>query len=865
MEPKKFKTKFKFYENNGGEETNKYAHICNFKSCDYCQGRPLGTFKKENTIPLKKKKYNPNAREKICAYRECKYCQKIIRKIDQERTDYYLNYAIEERNKEIELQTSIKNQNSKFLSEHDIEMTDETETKNALFSIDILNNDSNKILEVLKKLNTDEIPKIKVKGDGSCLYRAILVSLGEDEKKFMELRENLSKLIEISEIEEDLILVRNCKNIQEFAEKVKNRNFYADHIEIYFLSKLLNIIIAIYNENKNKWDLIKHDEVIKPSEIAYIIFKESSYENANHYDAFLIKRENKFKISTYQPYKYKKAYQEEKLQTLIWNVRSLNDVTKRLYLADIISNNTPDIVILLETFLLDDFNLYIRNYKTYKTRNIIKRKGIAILIHKNIIASITQIANDVNGRYIKLSLNSGQGKTYTLSGIYLEPNGNNDVIPEEIYESDVIIGDLNNFESGLDKYNVYHYKNIKINSEIIVNNKISDHNILKGEMNIILKRTEIFSNIDVNDRKIIEINNLTLKEALNKEIMNKLFNPHKIIKINNYKNNPKDLNRYNEWEKIKEYNKKQYDTKYDRINKIISSGAIDDDTWTQLNKMFINNGKKEIYNGDHMKNEIIAFYEELYQSKEQRKELSNKEFLDKIATIIQILLNQNYSNEDPIWKPKSESLDYNGFSQKEIEKIIREKNLQEEILKFKNLLAKNCSAEGNAEIFIHRTSRTILFKKKSNIRGGTDIRIINILPAWLIILEKLAQVKIKNILTPKLSNFQFGFRERSDCNLAKILVWYNNSKLGYNKHLLIDIQKAFDSINRQKLKEMIVNDFEGEDKEIIIDFLDIYENINYNILGKILHPTKGGPQGSSLVPMLFCYYIEKAINNKILN
>jgi len=34
-------------------------------------------------------------------------------------------------------------------------------------------------------------------------------------------------------------------------------------------------------------------------------------------------------------------------------------------------------------------------------------------------------------------------------------------------------------------------------------------------------------------------------------------------------------------------------------------------------------------------------------------------------------------------------------------------------------------------------------KKKSNIRGGTDIRIINILPAWLIILEKLAQVKIK--------------------------------------------------------------------------------------------------------------------------
>ena len=266
-----------------------------------------------------------------------------------------------------------------------------------------------------------------------------------------------------------------------------------------------------------------------------------------------------------------------------------------------------------------------------------------------------------------------------------------------------------------------------------------------------------------------------------------------------------------------------------------------------------------------MKNEIIAFYEELYQSKEQRKDLNNSEFLDKIATIIKILLNQNYTNEEPIWKPKSESLDCNGFSQKEIEKIIRGRNLQEEIIKFQNLFAMNYNTEGNADIFIHRASRTILFKKKSNIRGGTDIRIINILPAWLIILEKLAQVKIKNILTPKLSNFQFGFRENSDCNLAKILVWYNNSKLGYKKQLLIDIQKAFDSINRQKLKEMLENDFKGEEKEIIIDFLDLYENINYNILGKMLHPTKGGPQGSSLVPMLFCYYIEKAISNQILN
>ena len=119
----------------------------------------------------------------------------------------------------------------------------------------------------------------------------------------------------------------------------------------------------------------------------------------------------------------------------------------------------------------------------------------------------------------------------------------------------------------------------------------------------------------------------------------------------------------------------------------------------------------------------------------------------------------------------------------------------------------------------------MLFKKKNNIRGGKDIRIINILPAWLIILEKLAYVKIKQILEPKITNFQFGFKEGSDCNLAKTLAWFNSMKLGLKKQLLINIQKDFDSINRNKPKEMISKDFEKFDKTIINRFIELYDNI----------------------------------------
>ena len=108
-----------------------------------------------------------------------------------------------------------------------------------------------------------------------------------------------------------------------------------------------------------------------------------------------------------------------------------------------------------------------------------KRKWVAILIHKNILVSVLQLNNDINGRFIKLSIKTpGLNKSYTISGVYLEPKGDKRNIPEELFDSNIIAGDLNEFESGLNRYGVYHYKNIKILSELKINNKISDYDIL---------------------------------------------------------------------------------------------------------------------------------------------------------------------------------------------------------------------------------------------------------------------------------------------------------------------------------------------------------------------------------------------------
>ena len=44
------------------------------------------------------------------------------------------------------------------------------------------------------KLNLNELTKVEVASDGSCLYRAIHVSINPDENKYLELTNKLSVL-----------------------------------------------------------------------------------------------------------------------------------------------------------------------------------------------------------------------------------------------------------------------------------------------------------------------------------------------------------------------------------------------------------------------------------------------------------------------------------------------------------------------------------------------------------------------------------------------------------------------------------------------------------------------------------------------
>ena len=97
-----------------------------------------------------------------------------------------------------------------------------------------------------------------------------------------------------------------------------------------------------------------------------------------------------------------------------------------------------------------------------------------------------------------------------------------------------------------------------------------------------------------------------------------------------------------------------------------------------------------------------------------RQVLSHEELKIKISNILEILKMEK--NKIKIWPPTSTAYDYNGFSQKTLEMIIRDDTLEKEIIKYKYLLRLISKDNECNTLFLHTTSKSILIKKRENIR-----------------------------------------------------------------------------------------------------------------------------------------------------
>ena len=68
------------------------------------------------------------------------------------------------------------------------------------------------------------------------------------------------------------------------------------------------------------------------------------------------------------------------------------------------------------------------------------------------------------------------------------------------------------------------------------------------------------------------------------------------------------------------------------------------------------------------------------------------------------------------------------------------------------------------------------------------------------IIDKLASQHIRNWSKNRLASNQHRAREDHSINTAKIELIYGAKAKGYNKALLIDIKRAFDTIDRTNLE-----------------------------------------------------------------
>lgn len=448
---------------------------CNINSCRSCNINWRKTLKEvnpqeeKNNYTMEKIRKENNFTEKIrkrkFCQKECDHCQKVILKVDEEDSWRAAQLVYKANRARIDIKLDTSEEIARKLTEY---------------------------YQTLKL--------IKAKGDGDCFFKSVLNSCHKTTRvSIEELREICSELIIKSDIIDEQFIGEGFQDKNDYAQNVRYNGFYGGQFEMKVLAEEYKILIVVLRKINgivtSNYFGPKNGERAN-SVIALKFHKNLSDNNClgAHFDLletdYLPKTQliaGGPEITTWDDY-----------NTLIWNVRSLNDYSKKIVLIELLRKHNIEVAFLQETFLKDEDSLYIQGYKIYRGNNrTVRRKG------SNIDCKCIKVDDDPMGRFVKIKMvGKSQYNTITLSSIYLEPDADVDdmIMPDSVLNAKIIAGDCNKHKLNMESIDVYNLKNIKVIELVPVETKISDHGYILAKVSLPFKKKEFQTQIHIVDK-----------------------------------------------------------------------------------------------------------------------------------------------------------------------------------------------------------------------------------------------------------------------------------------------------------------------------------------------------------------------------
>lgn len=179
----------------------------------------------------------------------------------------------------------------------------------------------------------------------------------------------------------------------------------------------------------------------------------------------------------------------------------------------------------------------------------------------------------------------------------------------------------------------------------------------------------------------------------------------------------------------------------------------------------------------------------------------------------------------------------------------RDKDIANNVIKIANGMLEDL----NAEVFF--------LQKNKVIKDFNDVRVIVIIPTIIKIFESLIFSRVMGYLSKVIGkkNYQFGGIIGGSTYKAMLKIKKLNNKGLARGLVLFDMSKGYDTVNLGVLEKILSEIKNVEVRSLCLAWLMMVKNMNVMVNNVKIKRTRGIPMGLSLSPIIFVYYVDKAL------